>query len=58
MVSSHDMKKIIDLKDQLARTFEMKYLGEGNQILEVTIHSDNIGRNTWLIQNSNIENIL
>ena len=32
------MKKIIDLKDQLARTFEMKDLGEVNQILWMEIH--------------------
>ena len=38
LVVGPNMKKIIDLKAQLARTFEMKDLGEVNQILWMEIH--------------------
>ena len=35
-----NMKKIIDLKDKLARTLEMKDLGAANKIIGMKIHGD------------------
>ena len=43
LVASPNMKKIFDLRDQLARNFKLKDLGATNQILGMKIQMDKIG---------------
>ena len=52
------MFEISRLKAQLARTFDMKDLGVGNQILGRKIHRDKKNGKLWLSQKKYVEKIL
>jgi hypothetical protein len=61
----HDMilaRKIINeiniLKDQMARTFDMKYLGGARKILGMEIFRDRRNGKIWLSQQKHVEKIL
>ncbi|GJU15291.1 retrovirus-related pol polyprotein from transposon TNT 1-94 [Tanacetum coccineum] len=58
LVGGPNKDRINKLKAQLAREFEMKYLGPTNKIIGMQIHRDRVGRKIWLSQKSYVKKIL
>ncbi|GKD54815.1 retrovirus-related pol polyprotein from transposon TNT 1-94 [Tanacetum coccineum] len=58
LVACPKKDRINKLKAQLAREFEMKYLGPANKILGMQIHQDRVSRKIWLSRKSYVKKIL
>ncbi|GJZ15626.1 retrovirus-related pol polyprotein from transposon TNT 1-94 [Tanacetum coccineum] len=58
LVAGPNKDRITKLKAQLAREFEMKYLGPANKILGMQIHQDRVSRKICLSQKSYVKKIL
>ena len=58
LIVGHDRAQICKLKDELARSFDMKVLSQAKQILGMEITLDKKNRRLWLSQESYVERIL
>lgn len=58
LIVGHDVRKIKVLKMELRKSFTMKDLGSGMQILGMKIYLDRKNRKLWLFQDSYIEKVL